>query len=527
VKKRLRDPFTIGAILLAVTVVLLYVGFTKSIPFFEHGYEIKAAFRDSEGIRPQSPVRIAGVEVGRVTKVEHLGTDSAVVTMKIQDKGRPLHADTRAQIRPRIFLEGNFFVQLSPGTPNSPQLKSGATIPVEHTSDPVQFDQVLGALRSDTRADLRNALIELGRTERAGGAHALNRSLKDQPAAYKYSAIVADALLGRQPHDLGDFIRDGGTVAGALDRFPAQLRSLIVDFNRTAAALAARNADLGAAVHELPRTLDAAMPALRALNDAFPAVRALAREARPAIRSTGPAARRLIPLVDQATGLVGENELRGLSRDLRAATPGLASLSKNTVPFLEQLRLIASCTSNVLVPFGNDTVPDQQFKASGPVHEELAKFLPGLAGESRSFDANGQWFKVLGTGGSETVSLGDGLFGTSLFPLAGVNPPPQRARPPLEPNVACETQQRPDLGSTPQKPPSAVNTDNGSQAVQTRSAAARVTAIALMRKALRDAGSKLQVLDKNATTGDLRALADRTGKSAQLRRALDAKGGGG
>jgi hypothetical protein len=269
------------------------------------------------------------------------------------------------------------------------------------------------------------------------------------------------------------------------------------------------------------------MPALRALNDAFPAVRALAREARPAIHSTGPAAHRLIPLVEQATGLVGEDELRGLSRDLRAATPGLASVSRDTVPFLEQLRLIASCTSNVLVPFGDDTVPDQQFKPTGPVHEELAKFLPGLAGESRSFDANGQWFKVLGTGGPETVSLGDGLFGTSLTPLLGINPPPQRARPPLEPNVPCETQQRPDLGSTPQKPPPTVNTDNGSQAVQTRSAAARVTAIALMRKALRDAGSKLQVRDQNATTGDLEALAAKLGKSAQLRRTLAAKGGGG
>ena len=114
---------------------------------------------------------------------------------------------------------------------------------------------------------------------------------------------------------------------------------------------------------------------------------------------------------------------------------------------IEQLRLVASCTDNVLVPFGNSTVPDKVFKASGPVYEELAKFLPGLAGESRSFDANGQWFKVLGTGGPETVSLGDGLFGTSLFLLEGVNPPPQRSRPPLQPGTACETQQPPDLSS--------------------------------------------------------------------------------
>ena len=45
------------------------------------------------------------------------GDNGAVVTMRIQDKGRPLHKDARFKIRPRIFLEGNFFVDVTPGTP--------------------------------------------------------------------------------------------------------------------------------------------------------------------------------------------------------------------------------------------------------------------------------------------------------------------------------------------------------------------------------------------------------------------------
>ena len=64
-----RSNFAIGLVALAVCLVGLYLGFAKAIPFKPH-YEIKAAFASSNNIRPGSPVRIAGVEVGKVTKIE-------------------------------------------------------------------------------------------------------------------------------------------------------------------------------------------------------------------------------------------------------------------------------------------------------------------------------------------------------------------------------------------------------------------------------------------------------------------------
>ena len=61
-------------------------------------------------------MRIAGVNVGKVKKVERPGpSDAAVVTMEINDKGLPIHEDADAEDPPRIFLEGNFFVDLKPG----------------------------------------------------------------------------------------------------------------------------------------------------------------------------------------------------------------------------------------------------------------------------------------------------------------------------------------------------------------------------------------------------------------------------
>ena len=94
------------------------------------------------------------------------------MTLAIRDKGRPVHDDASARIRPRIFLEGNFFVDLSPGSPSAGELDEGATIPAARTTTPVQFDQVLSALKSDTRNDLRKVFQEVsdgaGRRRREG-----------------------------------------------------------------------------------------------------------------------------------------------------------------------------------------------------------------------------------------------------------------------------------------------------------------------------------------------------------------------
>ena len=116
------NPVLVGAIVLVVLSALTVLGFTKNIPFLNDPYTIKAAFRDGSGLKKNSPVRIAGVEVGRVTRAEPTakGAVAAWIIMRIEDRGRPVHADATAKIRPRIFLEGNFFVDLTPGSPGPP-----------------------------------------------------------------------------------------------------------------------------------------------------------------------------------------------------------------------------------------------------------------------------------------------------------------------------------------------------------------------------------------------------------------------
>ncbi len=146
--------------MIVITAIVVYFGFTKHIPF-KHGFRLKAVFATAVNISPKSPVRIAGVDVGKVTSIKREG-NTGVVTMEITKDGLPIHRDATLKIRARILLEGNWFVDLQPGTPTSPMRLLRLHVPITQTSDPVQLDQVLDALNTDTRANLQTLLIEFG-----------------------------------------------------------------------------------------------------------------------------------------------------------------------------------------------------------------------------------------------------------------------------------------------------------------------------------------------------------------------------
>jgi phospholipid/cholesterol/gamma-HCH transport system substrate-binding protein len=508
-----RSNLALGLIALAVATVLVFLGVTKSIPF-RHHYELRAAFASSNNIRPGSPVRIAGVQVGKVTGIDraHAGGEGAILTMQIEDKGRPIHADATAKIRPRIFLEGNFFVDLTVGSGSAPELEDGATIPVQQTATPVQLDEVVTALQSDTRDDLKTLLREYGKGLEGKGAKGFNRSIPYWEPAYRDGSIVADAMRGQTGHDLSGYIKNAGATAAALDRNRNQLKSLVTDFNTTAAAFAGQDRNLQAAIGELPRTLRAAYPALGALNQAFPALRALAVELRPGVQNSDETLDAAIPFVHQLRGLVSKDELRGLSADLRPAVPDLARLVDRSVPLYREVRRASSCQNEVIHPWTMETVPDKQFPAEGKVYEEAPKPLPGLAGESRSADANGSWFRVLAAGGKNLVTFSPGMFGTTPEPLLGANPPKPQKRPPLNGAAACETQQAPDLRTNPAAPPPQHSVNTSSAAFQTRYAQARGEAVDWLRKQLKaeDLDTILKVVSSDATPQLLDRIAGAT-----------------
>jgi len=68
------SPFQIGLIALIVLVVAVFLGASKDIPF-TRPFELKAVFTNAPPILKNQSVRIAGVEVGKVSKVEPVGGD--------------------------------------------------------------------------------------------------------------------------------------------------------------------------------------------------------------------------------------------------------------------------------------------------------------------------------------------------------------------------------------------------------------------------------------------------------------------
>lgn len=475
------SPFKAGLIGVIVLIAVVYGAYTKFANPFASQYTIHAIVPNANGLRPQSQVRIAGVNVGLVSSISpapscRLGANTVLqtqcsaadVTMTIQSNGLPIHKDATFWIRPRIFLEGNFFIDLSPGTPEAPVAPNGFVFPIQQTREPVQFGQVLTSLQSDTRHNLQVLLQQYGLAVTQGGA-AYNQSIAYWTPAYKWGAAVSHDTLGTQPHDLSGWIDRAGVVNGALSAHPQNLKNLVTDLDTTALAFAREQSALQNAVAELPTTLKVAMPALTAVQTAIcngpqgpncapGPLRQFAGALVPGARSTAPMIDASLPFFTQLRLLVSPPELRGLANDLSFTVPALAKLNAVSIPFMKnEVRPASSCQVHVILPWSHLTIHDPHFNSSNgfparPVYVEGVDFLPGLAGESRNFDANGPYIRILGTGGSLTYSMSPGLFGTALNSIQGTQPqtPPPHpsgdgsrvnvSRPPLKENVPCETQ---------------------------------------------------------------------------------------
>jgi phospholipid/cholesterol/gamma-HCH transport system substrate-binding protein len=463
------SPYRVGLITIVVLVIGVYFGASKDNPFTKP-YELKAVFKDATNLRTRSPVRIAGVEVGKVDKVEGMdGSNASVVTMEIRDKGLPIHADARLKIRPRIFLEGNFFVELRPGTPRARTFDSGSTVPISQTASPVQIEQVLSTLKVAPRTDLQRLLKGYGgalserpapgedrdqdpSTKGETGAEAINHAFRYSADALRHTALANDAALGTDLHDLSGLIAGQQKVSAILDSKEAQLKDLITNFNLTAAALAGEAGNLRATVRLLPDVLDRADSAFASLNAAFPPTRAFAREILPGVRETPATIAASFPWIAETRQLVSPDELQGLARDLRPGVDDLAQVTDDSLRLLPQLDLVSRCATDVLLPTGDVKIDDGPLSTGIENYKEFFQALVGLSSESQNFDANGNYTRFQTGGGDATVSTRDvggagKLFGNATVAPLGVRPRFPARKPPYKRDVPCYRNPRPNLNA--------------------------------------------------------------------------------
>jgi ABC-type transporter Mla subunit MlaD len=475
-KKRRRGNSRVPNWLIAVVFILIftigpYLAFTKHIPFTSYGYEVKATFTNSANISLKSPVRIAGVEVGKVIKTERDG-DATTVTFTVDDAGRPIHENAFATVKPRIFLEGNFFIDLDPGSPGSPELGSGGTIPISHTSTAVQIDEVLTALQSPVRADLGRLLEGYGKAltheptaaedanqlpqvQGLSGGQALNKTFQYGGEAGKYSAQVTNALIGTQKHDLAKLVSGSARAFNAFSADQAALQGLIDNFNVFTGALANQSGNIQTTVHELAPTLKTAHTSLVSLDRSLPPLRTYAIELTPAVAELPGLINASEPWLAQVRPLLSGREGGGAVKLLAESTPGLAgaaNVGKSVT--LPQFNQLSQCSTKVLIPTGNQTIEDQ-FSTGGPNYREFLYLLTNFAAASQNFDGNGPYIRAQAGGGSllagEPNPEGNTKADKINYSHVSENPigtqPQLGGQPEFKPEVRCETQPVPDVNA--------------------------------------------------------------------------------
>lgn len=471
VELRRSNPVRAGIVFLVVVAIAVYFGFTKRIPF-KHGFILKGEFASVLNVKPKAPVRIAGVPVGQVTGIQHKG-NTGLVSMEIESKGLPIHTDATLKLKPRIFLEGNWFIELQPGTPTARTVSSGYTIPITQTSDPVQLDQVLDALNTDTRQNLQYFLQNYGEAlthkpdaqENAeqdpevyglNAAQALNRTYHRAPEALRGSGIVQQALGGTEPHDISGLIAAINRVTSALNTHEQALSEWIPNFDAFFASFAAQAPSLSAAIARLPGALHSLERAFTSLNASFAPTREFAQAIIPGIKQQGPTAAAALPWIEQVRASLAPSELGGVAKGLNEATPALAKLVSEQTPFFKQTDAFSQCQSKVFFPAITTKLQDGSSTSGVEAYREFFSSLTGLAGIGQNFDGNGTTGDfMLSNSGQVVLSQPTGVLGSSLkgsrllaraaLPPLGTRPAFPAQEPPYKPLVSCDTQTPPEL----------------------------------------------------------------------------------
>src|SRR5689334_4271685 len=109
--------------LVVAAIVLQMVGGTD---LFHKSYTVYATFNNVQELKKGDPVKMAGVDIGRIEEIE-LIAGRAKVTMKIQKK-YPIKTDSKAVIK-FTGLMGQNFVGIEGGTPEAPNLEPNNPLP--------------------------------------------------------------------------------------------------------------------------------------------------------------------------------------------------------------------------------------------------------------------------------------------------------------------------------------------------------------------------------------------------------------
>jgi phospholipid/cholesterol/gamma-HCH transport system substrate-binding protein len=209
--------FTVASIVLTVALGMRIA----NVGFFGDTYELEAEFENASGVFEGDAVKLAGVDVGRVTGTR-IEDGKAVVSFQV-DREVPVTDETQVGIRWRNVI-GLRFLYLYPSE-GGERLKEGARIPLD---------------RTDEAGDVGEFLNHLGPILRAIDPDKANAFLESMNIALGNNAAVVQGL-----------ITDGASLAGELGDMDQDIQSLISSSDRIMAAYASQDDNIGKIVDDL------------------------------------------------------------------------------------------------------------------------------------------------------------------------------------------------------------------------------------------------------------------------------------
>ncbi len=344
IRKHFRDFIAVFVLaLFAIGVGAYIVSQQEARPYFplveKSPYNIKIEFSDAQAVIPGQgqTIRVAGVEVGKIGKVEPKN-GVAQVTMQLDrrkiEKGElKVLSDATGQLRPRTGLK-DMFIELDPGTTGR-ELKEDEVIPVENTEPDVDPDEVLSALDADTRSYLQLLINGLGKGLDGRGKD-LNATFKALAPTNRDLRRVTEAVASRK-RELKRLINNYGNLTNALAERDGDIRRLVSASNATLSAFAQENENVAGSIARFPSALrqteetlakadtfaDVLQPALNSLRPAFRQLDETNREVLPFVREAEPITRKQIrPFVRVARPYV--SDLTPAARNLRISAPDLS-----------------------------------------------------------------------------------------------------------------------------------------------------------------------------------------------------------
>ena len=357
--------------------LFLWLAFGGPIPFQPQGYQFKIQFPEATQLANEADVRISGVPVGKVKKIEPANGETEA-TIQLDAKFAPIPSNAKAILRQKTLL-GETYVELTPGTPGVKPIKDGGQLASTQVAPTVELDEIFRTFNPKTRLAFQTWMQDQARAV-TGRGEDINNAIGNLPQ-FETDANTLVKILNSQQGAVQRLVADTGVVFDALSARDGQLSSLITNSNRVFATTAAKSQALKETFQVLPTFEQQSTITLNRLNSFAHNTNPLITELRPAAQQLSPTLQALEAispdlehLFKQLGPLVTASKegLPAVDQFLTDLEPVLGQLS----PFLRQINPIlyglGQYTKEINAFFSNTVAAteatDKPPKAKGTVH---------------------------------------------------------------------------------------------------------------------------------------------------------------